>query len=286
MEDRAGHPLGVIKAIKQAGIDEVIVAYSAGKDSLAVLELCVEHFRKVIPYFMYVIPGLGFQEQHLHYVEERYSLKIMRVPDWRLAGLLRNAIARHPTPNATQSPKIKWRDVEQYVRQKTGLHWIASGERCIDSLQRRGMIVASNGICPARGHFYPVGWWRTQDICSFLSQRGVLLSSEYRVMSDGHNFGGVSPQQLYDVKKAYPEDFEKIVKLFPMAEAQVVRHELVLADQKIIDAAAEIEQVKKEAEDQVAKDADLAARKLIQVAKREAKKALKLAGTVTQEKFR
>ena len=268
---RASHPLGVIKAVKQAGIEEVIVAYSAGKDSLAVLELCVEHFKRVVPYFMYVVPGLEFQEQHMRYVEERYDLKILRVPDWRLGGVLRNAICRHQTQGATTSPKIKWRDVEQYIRQKTGLHWIASGERCADSLQRRGMIVASDGICPARGHFYPVGWWRTQDIASFLSMRNVLLSSEYRIMSDGHNFGGIGPRQLYDIKKHYPEDFKKILKLFPLAEIQVVRRQIMMDEEKAISDAAEAEKRKIAEEKQAIKDAERDERRKVFEAKKAAR---------------
>lgn len=269
MEDRSKHPLAVIRAMKQSGVKEVIVAFSSGKDSLACLELCVEHFDRVVPYFMYIVKGLSFQEQHLKYIEAKYSLEVLRIPDWRLAKMLAGDFCRHKTVNSQSTKIITWRDVDNYVRSKTGIHWVASGETVNESLHRRGMIVSSNGICPKRGHFYPVGWWRRQDVHSFLSQRGIILPSEYRIMRDGRSFGGISPTQLADIKASYPDDYAKILKLFPLAEIQIVRGAIMDEERAKADALKKSEReernkIKVADRSRLRKEARLASRKQLE----------------------
>lgn len=227
------HPLYVINAAKEYGIKEIIVAYSSGKDSLAVLDLCVKHFERVVPYFMYIVKGLEFQEVHLKYVERLYSLEIIRVPDWRLCQVIRSGVARHQTRLSQSVPSVSWKDVEHYIRQKSGIHWIASGETAFESMQRRGMIMSSDrGIDIPRGHIYPVGFWRRSRIESYLTQAGLTLPCEYRVMSKGRSFGGVLPDQIYDIRKNYPRDFEKIKELFPLVESQAIRFEVEQDERK------------------------------------------------------
>jgi phosphoadenosine phosphosulfate reductase len=221
-----GDPLSVIKAAKEFGIDSVIVAYSSGKDSLAVLDLCFKHFKRVVPYFMYLIKDLDFQEVHLRYVESKYATKIIRVPDWRLCKIMKNGIARHLTPNTEGMPSVKWADVENYIRHTTGLHWIASGETQFESLARRGMIQASkNGVDIPRGHIYPVGFWKRKEIEAYLSFHEIALPCEYRVMTSKRSFGGILMDEMFDIRKHYPNDYAKIKKLFPLADTQAIRYE-------------------------------------------------------------
>ena len=60
--------------------DSVIVAFSGGKESVVVLDLCFRFFRNVKPFFMYICPNLSFQERTIEWYERKYQTEIMRIP--------------------------------------------------------------------------------------------------------------------------------------------------------------------------------------------------------------
>lgn len=51
----------------------VLVSFSMGKDSIAVMDLCFKYFKHVQPFFMYMVPGLKFQEEALAKYEHHYK---------------------------------------------------------------------------------------------------------------------------------------------------------------------------------------------------------------------
>ena len=60
--------------------DAVLVGFSGGKDSIVTLDLCFKYFKKVVPFFLYIVPGLSFQERQLQWYENRYQTEIIRLP--------------------------------------------------------------------------------------------------------------------------------------------------------------------------------------------------------------
>ncbi len=238
------HPLAVVESAKAAGIREVLVSYSAGKDSMVALDLCSQHFDRVEAFFMYMIPGLSFQEHTLADAERRYGIKILRLPDKRLCDQLRYANLRNPTAQTSKLPAITYRQVAHVARKHFGINWIASGEQSAESLSRQGMIRGCgtisddaevpewlsakkdstfNGIDRKRGYIYPLGFWRPQDVLSYLSQNRIPLPYEYSILGTGASFGGIRMEHLWPVSQHLPDDFAKIKKLFPLCEAELLR---------------------------------------------------------------
>ena len=128
--------------------DEVIVAFSGGKESIVVLDMCMRHFKRVVPFFMYYIPGMSFQERQLKWYEEKYGIEIVRLPHFELSNLLRYGTLRNEDLSV---PIISINDIYEWMRNKYGIYWIAAGERSGDSLIRGAMIKKSGSIDYERG---------------------------------------------------------------------------------------------------------------------------------------
>lgn len=200
---------------------EVIVSFSGGKDSVVVLDLCMRYFDRVHVFFMYQVPGLSFQEATLRWYEERYGITIHRIPHPELAEWLRLGVFRHLDLSV---PAISFNDIYHYVRVVTGGAWIAAGERIADSIWRRAMMKRAGSVDRLRARFYPVMYWRKQDVLRYIEQRRLKVSPEGKYL--GHSFRSLEPEEMFLVKLHYPRDFEKIERWFPFVGASVMRFEM------------------------------------------------------------
>ena len=218
--------LGVIRSA-QTITDRVLVSYSGGKDSIVTLDLCAKHFGTVQAFFMYQVPGLSFQERILKWAERKYGLEILRVPHWDLSDYMRLGAWHAPDDDVS---KLRTIDIYGHVRQKTGIWWIAAGERIADSIVRRAMITRDGSINDKRGRIFPLAHWRKRDVVAYVRREKLRVSEETEVL--GFSFRDIDPKSLYLVKQHYPADYERILEFFPLAEAGVKWYELYRTDRQ------------------------------------------------------
>lgn len=206
--------------VQSAISDSVLVGFSGGKDSAACLDLCFRYFKNVKPYFMYIVPGLEFQERTLAYYEDRYKTEFLRVPHFMLSDFLRYGTYRLPDLDV---PMIKTAELYNYLREKSGIYWIAAGERISDSIVRRAMIKQSSSVDMKRGRFYPIAYWNINHVRSYNKQRRLPLSLENKAM--GHSFRSLMYEDLKDIKKHFPNDYDKIKSMFPLVDVELKRED-------------------------------------------------------------
>lgn len=200
--------------------DSVIVGFSGGKDSIVTLDLCFKYFKRVQPFFMYLVPGLEFQERMLRWYEKKYNTEIIRIPHFEVSEFLKYGSFTLWDDNVDV---VGITDTYNYIRQKTGIHWIAAGERCADSIVRNAMIKNSGSIDYKRGRFYPIAYWKKQEILQYIKYKKLYLSSEQKEL--GFSFRSLAGSELAVVKEYFPKDYEKILRVFPFAGAAVERFE-------------------------------------------------------------
>lgn len=221
-------PFEVVRRVKAMGVDSVICGVSGGKDSVAALQLCCEHFDRVVGYFMFLVPGLEFQERYLRYLERRFSIEIIRLPHWNLSNLFKEETFRFPRLESLRVKRLKVKDYDIYLRHLTGAHWIATGEKAIDSVERNAMIRNADGISEKRGRFWPLAFWNHSQVYSYIRQHGIALPPDYGreavAAGSARSFGDLWHRSLVWIKQRYPEDYAKILKVFPFAEVQFVRN--------------------------------------------------------------
>ena len=195
----------------------VAVAYSDGKDSRVVIDLCLRTFERVEAFYMYMIPDLDFMNKKLAEAEERLGIKIHQLPHEALADSLRRGLYCNPKDYAEILPDVKVRDLYNIAKQALDVDIVVTGAKGSDSSWRRRYFHATRTWTDM---IYPIKDWNKHDVIGYLNARRIPVPE-----SSGLNASGVSliPPELLWVYDNHPEDFKKICAFFPYAEAVVWR---------------------------------------------------------------
>ena len=199
---------------------EVLVGFSCGKDSIVTLDLCFRHFERVQPFFMSYVPGMEFQEAVIRKYERKYGVNCIRIPHFETSNFFRYGTYREEDLNV---PIISVTDEYNYLRQKTAIYWIACGERIADSIVRRAMLKKSGSIDEKRGRFFPLIYWTKENVMNYMRVKNLVLPREYEKIH--HSFRSLSDEDVSMVKEFFPDDYRKLLKLYPLAEAAAFREE-------------------------------------------------------------
>lgn len=81
------------------------------------------------------------------------------------------------------------------------------------------MIKKSGSIDYKRGRFYPLAYWKKQEVMQYIKFKKLYLSPEQKKL--GFSFRSLAGNELATIQELYPNDFEKILKVFPFAGAAV-----------------------------------------------------------------
>lgn len=199
---------------------EVLVGFSGGKDSCVTLDLCFKYFDKVQPFFMYQVPNLSFQERTIRWYENKYRCNVIRVPHFETADFLRYGLYREPDYNVRP---VSISEMYDFLRDKTGIYWIAAGERASDSIVRNAMIKNTGSIDRKRGRFFPIAYWNKRDVLHYIKLKKLLTSPESKKL--GFSFRSLDDKSLAMLKKYYPRDLETVKRIYPLCEAAIKRYE-------------------------------------------------------------
>lgn len=217
----AGLPLFRSVETAAAITDSVLVAFSGGKDSVVTLDVCMRHFAHVEGFFMFQVRGLSFQESILRYYEDKYGIPIHRIPHFELSQWLRYGLFR---PDDLDCPIVSVKETYDYMRDNTGIWWIAAGERIADSVWRRAMIKSSGTIDEKRGRFFPVAEWRKDDVRAYIRQRRLKVGVESSKL--GFSFRSLMGHDLMQIQKYFPADYAKIRRWFPLVDASIIHQQM------------------------------------------------------------
>lgn len=198
----------------------VIVGFSGGKESIVTLDMCFNYFENVYPFFMYICPDLSFQEKTIAWYEKHYQTEITRIPHMDVSEFFHYGSFRNPD---FSFPIVSINDIYRYMRVKTDTWWIAAGERIDDSIVRRAMIKNSSAIDVKRGRFYPIAYWKKKEVLEYIKYHHLYLGEDSKKL--GFSFKSLWAKELFMLKQHFPDDYRKILRLYPFAGAGVKRLE-------------------------------------------------------------
>lgn len=192
-----------------------IVMCSLGKDSLVTLDLVYPRFERVVCVFMYFVKDLDHINGWIRWVKKKYpKVEFMQVPHWNLTYILRGGL--YCVPN----PKVKLWNLSKTIealRLKTNCYYVFLGMKKADGMNRNLMLKGyeANGY-ENKGLVYPLASWTQKDVLAYMKHK--RLPQPVRYSSKAGGGVGFSKETFTWLEKHYPQDLQKIYKVFPMSE--------------------------------------------------------------------
>lgn len=203
------------------------MAFSAGKDSVAAWLHLRKFFPRIVPFYRYLIPGLEFVDRGIRMYEDFFETKVIRVPHPSLGRMLANLVYQPPERCAIIEEsgirEITYHASNQAVRKRAGMvdGWIAIGTRACDSPLRR-MSLEKHGPANKRTREFMAIWdWDIQRTAAEIKASGLRLTEDYAMFA--RSFDGIDARFLGEIKRRHPNDFQRILDWFPLADADLFR---------------------------------------------------------------
>lgn len=163
---------------------------------------------------MYFVKGLEHIERWIGWVKAKYpKIEFVQVPHWNLTYILRGGL--YCVPNH-KVKLLKLADVVKAMQLRYGLYYTFLGMKKADGMNRRLMLKGyeSNGY-ENNGMCYPLADWTQKDILSYMKQNSLPGPVRYSLKASSGV--GFNLDCMLWLEKNYPQDLQRIYKVFPMA---------------------------------------------------------------------
>jgi 3'-phosphoadenosine 5'-phosphosulfate sulfotransferase (PAPS reductase)/FAD synthetase len=208
----------------------VLLAFSRGKDSIAAWLALREARVEVRPFHLYLVPGLRFVDESLAFYEDYFDTAIPQLPHpslyrW-LNTLLFTPPERRVVIEAAQLPELDYLDIsralcEEHYDLDPEATYTADGVRAADSPNRRTAIKFHGAVRESVLKVSPVWDWRIKHVRSALAEHNCPLPIDYEWFN--RTFDGLDIRFLKPIKENAPDDYERILEWFPLADLELFR---------------------------------------------------------------
>ena len=207
--------------------DSILLFHSlSGKDSIVLLDLCYKKFKRVIVVFMYLVKDLEHVMRYYNYAKAKYpNIEFVQVPHYALFNYIKTGYMG--IKQNTKQRQWTLSDITDKLREKIGVEWACYGFKQSDSLNRRLMLRSytdgKEAINWKTKKFYPLSTYKNKEIMDFILDHRL---KNPEVCGTNKQSSGVDIEDIeYQnyLKELFPEDLEKIYKVFPMARIVMLK---------------------------------------------------------------
>lgn len=207
----------------------ILASYSGGKDSLAVIDLCVKTFGacRVKAFFWYLVPDLDVDKRQLDFARERWGIDPVCIPHWDgCVNAMRNGLYCDVKGwKLDDLPKLDLKMAYAHAMSLTDAPVCATGMKDADGLPRRLFFanIRDGGNPFWKRLVHPIRAWNKKDVLDYLRTNNIPIPESV----PGFVTSGVSLayESLIWMHDSHPDDFKKILKWFPYAEAAIKRRD-------------------------------------------------------------
>lgn len=203
--------------------NEVVLFFSGGKDSLILLDMLHKSGIKCHLAFMYLVDNLEHTEMYLKWAAAKYGVDYKKYPHFMLPTYLNGSFFRFH--GNTEVPNIKLADIEAQAKLDFNCEWIVYGMKKSDALNRRLMLKTyfMEAICFPTKKVYPLTDWKKGHCLQYIKQHKLPQPIEYGEDNSRSAGVGINAATLKFCKKYYPNDYKKILEVFPFLEVLLVQ---------------------------------------------------------------
>ena len=225
--------MNIIRSVRKQTGTAVLFYSAGGKDSIALLDMLAKEFEKVICYYMYLIPNLDHVQPYIKWAETHYGnvtvcqIEHFQMDYFRKGGYFCDADPRFQLPKkdpiALRVRKIG--DIEQWVREQTGIKFAFSGMKGQDGYMKRMRLkrFSHTGYITEKGMVYPLATWTNAEVLQYISSKNLIKPFVY---GDGVSQGFTITLDVLTLLKAYyPRDYRRTLEVFPFAETLIFDYE-------------------------------------------------------------
>ena len=200
--------------------DRAILFHSAtGKDSIALLDLMAPHFKEIVCVFMFTIKNLEHINRYIAWSQRKYpNCRFIQIPHYGVYSWIK--VGYMGCKMNPKQRKYTLSDLNEVVRERTGIEWTFLGFKQSDSLNRRLMLRGydKEAICEKSKKVYPLSPYKNADILAYIERNGLITPESYggEFQSSGSDINDI--HYLLWLRNNYPNDLKKIIASYPMVE--------------------------------------------------------------------
>ena len=212
----------VIKRVASETEEAILFHSATGKDSICLLNLTAPFFKRIVCVYMYTIPNLRSVSRYIQWAKNRYpNVEFVQITHYAVSSY-----RKYGYMGCVVEPKQKiysLRDLNEKVREKTGIEWTFYGMKESDGLNRRVMLrTYEQGICFKTKKAYPLQQYKNHDILKYIRDNKLITPPDYaqgnkvlKRASGGESLNGVFLAYLRD---NFPDDLEKVFSYYPLCQ--------------------------------------------------------------------
>lgn len=213
----------------EAETDSIILMHSlSGKDSIALLDLCAPHFKRIVCVYMYAVANLDHIKPYHQYAASKYpNTEWVQLPHYGVYSYIKSGFM-----GCERNPKQRlWKlaDIIGKVRERTGIEWCCLGFKQTDSLNRLLMLRSykdgKESICWAGKKFYPLSTYSNKEMLEYISHEHLKAPESY---GGGGQSCGCDISDYHYLKylsEHFPADLQKIYTIYPRTRFIIQEHE-------------------------------------------------------------
>lgn len=200
--------------------DRAILFHSAtGKDSIALLDLIHPYFREIVCVFMYTVKDLEHVGRYIAWAQRKYpKARFIQIPHYGIYSYIK--VGFMGCKKNPKQRKYTLADLNDIVRERTGIDWTFLGFKQSDSMNRRLMLRGydQEAICEKSRKVYPLSSYKNADVLAYIERNHLITPEAYGGEHQSSGSDITDMHYLLYLRDNFPEDLKKIFHTFPMAE--------------------------------------------------------------------